>query len=283
MRLGHLFIIVSFILVLIAGGYLARFLVGYHDEKPILQSEHPNELYLEYNQLLEQYATPVGMRHKPMSQDLLGERVYSFFAHQGPHQSPELFPTERDKLAYDINAYNALVHILIARNWPIQSPLDIHGAVELTTGFGFFQGHRFIVDGQKVALIDLDHRIVRNPAYDPRVRLVMACGGRLCPFVQAPAFEGDTLDDQLDASIHHLMQQERTIQIDPDKKIIRLLPILFTYRNEIEAWLQTQDPNASFDAWWIAQAPADMHIQNLLDDGYHVESQELDWTVDSAF
>lgn len=273
-------VILSFIATLIVGFFLARMLIGIHYEKPTLPSEYPDELYQEYEAMLDTYATQQGINYEMLSKDLIYERVYGFFAYQGPENSPDLFPEDEHKLAYDINAYNALMRVALSRHWPLDSPFDIAGPVELTPGFGIFQGRKFHLDGEKISLIDLDKRIRSNPAYDPRVSLVLACGARSCAYVQSPAFRADTLDTQLDDVVRRTLQEARAIEIDEEEEKILILPIFFLYQDIIEDWLAEQTPAQEFQSWLLSMAPDADALLALIDEGYSIESQEMNWEID---
>lgn len=273
-------VLLSFIATLIVGFFLARVLIGIKFEHPTLPADHPNELYQEYEQMLETYATPRGIRYEALSKNLIYEKVYGFFAYQGPRTSPDLFPTPQHVLAYDINAYNALMRIALSRHWPLDSPFDIKGPVELTPGFGIFQGRRFLVDGQKITLIDLDKRIQDNEAYDVRASLVLACGARSCPYVQAPVFRAEHLSEQLDDAIARTLHEGRSIEIDQETEEIRLLPIFFMYQEAIEAWLQEARIAPDFEHWIVSQSPDPQAIGALLEQGYRLVAQELNWEID---
>lgn len=275
-------VLLSFIATLIVGFFLARMLIGIKFEHPTLHADHPEALYKEYEQMLETYATPRGINYEALSKDILYEKVYGFFAYQGPQTSPELFPTDADALAYDINAYNALMRIALSRHWPLDSPFDIAGPVELTPGFGIFQGRRFLVDGEKITLIKLDERIRNNPAYDARVSLVLACGARSCPYAQAPAFTAENLDDQLNKTIRRTLEERRAIEIDHDEEEIRILPIFFLYQEAIETWLHERGEDIEFRDWLIDQSPDPTLLRTLLDQGYSLDAQEMDWEIDRA-
>lgn len=264
----------------IVATFLGRWLLGVHFERPTLPSEAPDALYQEYDAMLEQYAHPDGVDYVGLRRDLLSERVYGYFAHQGPTTTPAAFPTDTARLAYQVNAYNALLRVLIARQWPLDSPLDIQGAIEPVAGFGLFQAHRFQIDGKRLSLSGLEKQMRQNPAYDPRVRLLLACGGQSCPFVQAPAFRGEHWEDEVHRAIRQLLEREANLQVDTATKTIRLNPMLFIYREELTQWLAAQNPPQRFETWLDQLSPASEAIGKRLAEGYTLESAPIRWDVD---
>ena len=274
-------VILTVLFTLIAATLIARTLLGFQYERPTLASEARDTTYQEYNELLERYASAEGVDYPTLRNDLLGERVYGYFADYGPRNAPEDFPTDETRLAYGINAYNALMRIAIARHWPVESPLDIHGAIEPVDGFGIFQARRFRVDGKKISLATLHKQLRANPAYDPRVRLALACGGQSCPTVEAPAYTGVGLDQELSDAVTRLLAQEKHLRVDETSRAIIVHPMLMLYQEEFEAWAQAQSPALSFESWLLAHSPTSLHLEARLAEGYALEAAPISWTVDS--
>lgn len=273
-------ILLSLVTTLVVAIWVGRWLLGFDVEQPTVETSDTTPAYVDYNVLLEQYAHLEGVDYTTMRQDLLSEQVYGFFAKYGPLSQPHLYPDDQAVLAYHINAYNALMRIVIARRWPVDSPLELRGAIEPTKGFGLFQAKRFRVDGETLSLSKLDKRILANPAYDPRVRLVMACGGQSCPRVVYPAFQGERLDAQLDARIQLLLSDPLFLRVDRSSKSILVMPMIMLYQDVISDWIQRENIADSFEAWLIQMAPPSLELAALLSDGYILESAPISWAVD---
>jgi len=100
-------------------------------------------------------------------------------------------PAGRDeKMAFWINAYNALTLDLIADNYPLSSIRDLDGGDPWGT-------RRFPVAGREVTLNDIEHSILR-PMGDARIHAAVNCASRGCPPLASTAFTGSGLDRQLD-------------------------------------------------------------------------------------
>lgn len=268
------------VVTLAVAGLLGRWLLGFRYERPTAESAHIDQRYQEYNALLERHTSLGGVDYASMRSDALLEQVYGYFAAAGPTQRPGDFPDARAALAYDINAYNLLVRVAIARAWPVESPLQIRGALEPTSGFGFFQAQRFGLDGGRISLAELDARIRANPAFDPRVPLVMACGGRSCPYVLAPAFEGDELDTQLDARIAALLERPSNLRVDYDNEVVRVMPMILLYEDELRGWLGARSPSQTLEAWLSVLSPPTRELGVRFEEGYTLEAAPPVWDVD---
>jgi hypothetical protein len=108
-----------------------------------------------------------------------------------PDSRPDLFPTDNDKLAYYINAYNAIcMYAVVKRGYP--------GNVLLSGGLpgSIFLVDKFPVGGQSMSLDSLEKKKVRSVG-DPRVHFALNCCSRSCPKLRGEPYEGAKLDQQL--------------------------------------------------------------------------------------
>jgi hypothetical protein len=97
-----------------------------------------------------------------------------------------------EKMAFLINAYNALTLDLIADSWPLKSIRDLD--------FGqVWSFRRFRVAGADRSLDDLEHKLLR-PMGDPRIHAAVNCASIGCPPLASTVFTASGLDAQLDAA-----------------------------------------------------------------------------------
>ena len=95
--------------------------------------------------------------------------------------------SNEDKLAYWINAYNALTVDLIIRNYPIKSIKDIkYPWKQRLWDFG----------DNNYNLDEIEHKILRNMD-EPRIHFVIVCASYSCPKLQNEAFTAEGLEAQL--------------------------------------------------------------------------------------
>lgn len=95
--------------------------------------------------------------------------------------------SKQEKLAYWINAYNALTVDLILRNYPIKSIKDIKNPWE----------QRLWKLGKKWYNLDeIEHQILRKMD-EPRIHFAIVCASYSCPKLQNKAFTADNLEAQL--------------------------------------------------------------------------------------
>ncbi len=144
-------------------------------------------------------------------------------ARVSPASDPPSFPTPEATLAYYINAYNALaIYDVIHSNFPP----DLN-AVKVR----FFYKNRLQVGGRYISLYELENRVIR-PMGDPRVHVALNCMARGCPRLPREAFRGEELDAQLDREAKRFFNEERNVELEPEKQTVRFSQILQFYTED---------------------------------------------------
>jgi hypothetical protein len=103
--------------------------------------------------------------------------------------------SSNEKLAFLINAYNALTIKLIIDHYPIRSIKDIGSIFRSPWKIEFFNllGHRSDLD-------KIEHGLIRNEFSEPRIHFALVCASLGCPALRNEAYVGTRLDDQLEAA-----------------------------------------------------------------------------------
>jgi hypothetical protein len=95
--------------------------------------------------------------------------------------------TRAEQKAYWINFYNALTLTVILEHYPVESIRDIDISPGLFAD-GPWGAKLVTVEGEKVSLNDIEHRILRPIWKDPRVHYAVNCASIGCPNLQTEAF-----------------------------------------------------------------------------------------------
>ncbi|WP_239004433.1 DUF547 domain-containing protein [Lacinutrix sp. WUR7] len=115
--------------------------------------------------------------------------------------------TKEDKLAYWINAYNALTVDLIIRNYPIKSIKDIKDPWD----------QRLWQLGEKwYNLNEIEHEILRKME-EPRIHFAIVCASFSCPKLQNEAFTASKLEAQLTNATKAFLADANRNEIASDK------------------------------------------------------------------
>jgi hypothetical protein len=92
-----------------------------------------------------------------------------------------------EQLPYWINLYNALTVQLILAHYPVESIRDVDISPGLFS-FGPWNKDLITVEGQRLTLNDVEHRILRPIWNDPRLHYTLNCAAVGCPNLQPAAF-----------------------------------------------------------------------------------------------
>ena len=135
-------------------------------------------------------------------------------------------PTEKwiknDKLAYWINAYNALTVDLIIRNHPTKSIKNIKDPWD----------QRLWQFGDKWQnLNDIEHKILRK-MNEPRIHFAIVCASVSCPKLQNEAFTAANLEEQLTNATKEFLADTSKNELSKDR--IKLSKIFKWFKGDFE-------------------------------------------------
>lgn len=118
---------------------------------------------------------------------------------------------KQDRLAFYLNAYNALVIDAVVKRWP-----KISGVMKVK---GFFDKITHRVAGRRVTLNQLENKIIRPTFKDARIHFALVCGARSCPPLRSGAFKGASLEKVLDRLTRDFINSKKGVQVGPGDKV----------------------------------------------------------------
>ena len=151
-----------------------------------------------------------------------------------PPSHPELFPRREEKLAYWINAYNALVLRGVIDAYPVKSVKDIKYFS------GFFDRTWFKVGGESFTLNYIEHDILRAEFAEPRIHAAINCASVGCPRLGASAFFAEDIEAKLDAATSRFLNEPRNVTIDVTNKTVTLSKIFDWFESDFTRWYITK-------------------------------------------
>lgn len=98
-----------------------------------------------------------------------------------------------EQRAYWINLYNAATVKIILDNYPVTSIRKIKIPPGLFT-IGPWDGKVMVVEGEKLSLNDIEHRILRPIWKDPKIHYGVNCASLGCPNLSPVAFTGQNTE-----------------------------------------------------------------------------------------
>ena len=153
--------------------------------KPPKQHKDSTFNHKRWNSLLQKHVSNIGnVDYKSIRENRTELDIY--IDNLGEKMPTEDW-TKNQKLAYWINAYNAMTVDLIIRNYPTESIKDIKNPWE----------QRLWKLGEKWYNLDeIEHQILRKMD-EPRIHFAIVCASFSCPKLQNEAFTASTLEQQL--------------------------------------------------------------------------------------
>lgn len=118
----------------------------------------------------------------------------------------------KEKLAFYINAYNALAIKLVTNHKPKKSIRDIG------TWFSpVWQKPAGVINGKTISLDTIEHKILRKLG-EPRIHFAIVCASLSCPDLRTEAYSAKTLDTQLDQQARSFMNnKQKGLKIKKEK------------------------------------------------------------------
>jgi len=230
--------------------------------------------YEDWSALLSDIVTPEGKVDYSRLEERRSqlERFVAQLGAVSPHSAPDQFPSDEDRLAYWINAYNAFTLDAIMHEYPITS-------VWKTREGQFFQRRRHIAGGRAVSLDDIEHVILRGTFAEPRIHFAINCGSNGCPPMRPAAYEAAGLRDTLRAATETFLGSEWNCRIDDDTRRVYISRIFKMYAEDFAGrGGSTQDYRQGV-LRFVAQHTG-VQIETIAD--YDVVYNIYDWGLNDA-
>ena len=170
--------------------------------------------------------------------------------------------TEKEKIVYWINAYNAFTVKLILDNYPLKSIKDISDGLPMISSpwdIKFFK-----IGNTDFDLNTIEHEILRKKFNEPRIHFAINCASVSCPKLRNEAFTVEQLDTQLEEQAKGFINNPIKNKITEKK--VQLSKIF----NWFESDFTKEKPLASFLQRYI-----DMDLPK----DFNVEYLDYDWNL----
>ncbi len=123
--------------------------------------------------------------------------------------NPEIPASRPAKLAYWINAYNAVTIEGILRVYPTTS---IRNHTAKLVGYNIWKNLIFTAGNQRVSLEDIEHKILRKMG-EPRIHFAIVCASIGCPRLLNEAYVPNRLEQQLVTNTQDFFNRQQNLQI----------------------------------------------------------------------
>jgi len=192
------------------------------------------------------------------------------------------------KIAFWINAYNALTLKAIVDNYPIKK-----GGLISSLRFpessirqipGVWDEIRHPIMGEPMTLDQIEHEVLRKQFDEPRIHMVLVCAAMGCPPLRNEPYTGDRLDAQLTDQARRLFSDSRKFRIDRKSETVYLSSIFKWFGADFARKYSTDEfqqasaglrPVLNFAARHVTPADAEY----LKTQRYTVAYLDYDWSL----
>lgn len=124
-----------------------------------------------------------------------------------------------EQFAYWVNLYNGLTVKTVLDHYPVKSIRDIDLSSGLF-GSGPWKAKQVVVEGRKVSLDDIEHRILRPIWKDPRIHYAVNCASIGCPNLQRQAFTAHNTQSLLDKAAREYVNHSRGVRVSGGRLVL---------------------------------------------------------------
>jgi hypothetical protein len=126
------------------------------------------------------------------------------------------------KLAFWVNAYNAVTLRGILREYPTSS---IRNHTAKVWGYNIWKDLQLYVGGQPYSLEQMEHEILRKMG-DPRIHFAIVCASRGCPRLLNEAYVADRVTEQLETNSRDFFARSQNFRYDQGRRRFYLSSIM---------------------------------------------------------
>ncbi len=124
-----------------------------------------------------------------------------------------------EQRAYWINLYNALTVKVVLDHYPVDSIRDIDISPGLFAD-GPWGAKLATVEGERLSLDDIEHRILRPIWKDPRIHYAVNCASIGCPDLMPRAFTAGNTEALLDAGARRYVNHPRGARVADGRLVV---------------------------------------------------------------
>ncbi len=205
--------------------------------------ESEASLYHEYDQILASHVDSRGL----VDYASLKENRQKLDRFVEKLRSVDLEPwNPASRIAFWINAYNALTLRVIIDNYPIQSRFLASLAYpknSIRQIDGAWDKTHFGVAGRDRTLDYIEHSILRKQFDEPRIHVALVCAAVSCPFLRAESYRGKLLENQLQDQTAQFVRDRSKFRVDADSGVVYLSSIFNWFGSDFEVRYGTAPEN----------------------------------------
>src|SRR5262245_57007156 len=178
--------------------------------------------------------------------------------------------TQPQKLAFQINLYNATTLRLILNHYPVKSIKKIGSLFS-----GPWDKPVVRLFGRSLSLDALEHERLRVQFDEPRIHFALVCAARSCPPLRAEAYTGAKLEQQLEELGRLFLRMEQKNSVDLKTRTLHLSPIFKWFAEDF------QRRSGSVQKFVAPYFPDELR-RELQKGDFRIKYTDYDWSLNDA-
>jgi len=176
-----------------------------------------------WDALLKRYVDQNGnVNYRAWKQSAEDQRTLDAYLGHLSAANPNAQASQGAKLAFWINAYNAVTIKGILREYPTSS---IRNHTAKLIGYNIWDDLLLTVGGKPYSLNQMEHEVLRKMG-EPRIHFAIVCASISCPRLLNEAYTAERLDQQLMVNSRDFFANPRNFRFDPARQSFQLSSIL---------------------------------------------------------
>ena len=185
-----------------------------------------------WDMLLKKYVDDNGyVNYKAWHASSVDQKALTAYLNQLSKANPKQPASNNAKLAFWINAYNAVTVHGILREYPTSS---IRNHTAKVIGYNIWRDLQLVVGGQAISLEGIEHQILRK-MNEPRIHFAIVCASIGCPRLLNQAYSASEVEKQLDVNTKDFFSRPQNFRFDQQNKRFYLSSILSWFGTDFGA------------------------------------------------
>lgn len=219
-----------------------------------------------YSTLLAKYVSPAGVDYARWSESAEDRGALAGYLATLQRVRPSTL--ERgDALAFWINLYNAATLNLVLDHYPLKSIKDVGGPLSSP-----WKKEVVSVEGKRLSLHQIENDLIRPSFLEPRIHFALNCAARSCPPLRAEAFEGASLEAQLQEQTSGFFANATTNFVD-ERGVLHLSKLFEWYSSDFR---EAKGSVVEFVAPYFPAIGASSGKE------FPIQHEEYDWSLNEA-
>ncbi len=175
-----------------------------------------------FDALLKKYVDENGyVNYKAWQASRADRSALQNYLKQLSRANPRLAASREAKLAFWINAYNAVTLEGILQVYPTTS---IRNHTAKLVGYNIWKQLKLPVGNHEYSLEDIEHKILRR-MNEPRIHFAIVCASIGCPRLRNEAYVASRLENQLTDNARDFFSRSKNLKVDTRRRTLSMSAI----------------------------------------------------------